>query len=203
MCSAGGYTRGKGALVSDDSVSRRYAGADPISPGNVGRRVALRRAELGLSRGEAACLAGVSEAYLQYMQYMEEQPADVMGRVLSRLAGKPKTGTRRSRGGDVDIVTGQGRASAQPTLEEMTSETRRERLGTHGIGRIAVAATRAGPIVLPVNYSVVDDVIVYRATAVLVRRWSVSRLGGSPVAALLRRCGVTGAWACGSHGDRW
>ncbi|WP_143626204.1 pyridoxamine 5'-phosphate oxidase family protein, partial [Streptomyces viridosporus] len=34
-------------------------------------------------------------------------------------------------------------------------------LGTHGVGRIAVS-TDEGPVIVPVNYGVVDDAVVFR-----------------------------------------
>ncbi len=133
---------------------------DPTRPGDIGRRIAYRRRELGLSRRQLAADAGVSP---QYVRYVEEQPAEVEPGSLLRLAGALRTTTGDLLGGDADLPPGGARAGAHPVLEEMTPPDCWERLGTHGVGRIALPA---GPAVdvLPVNYSVVDSSIVYRTT---------------------------------------
>lgn len=99
-----------------------------------------------------------------YLQYVEEQPADVAGPALIRLAGALDTSTSRLRGGDADIPPGQGRASARPTLEEITPERCWELLGACGVGRIALPIPGKAPSVMPVNYSIVDNTIIYRTT---------------------------------------
>jgi nitroimidazol reductase NimA-like FMN-containing flavoprotein (pyridoxamine 5'-phosphate oxidase superfamily) len=47
---------------------------------------------------------------------------------------------------------------------ELTERECRYLLGTHGVGRLAVT-TPAGPLVVPVDYGVVDGAIVFRTAA--------------------------------------
>ncbi|MGW3108770.1 helix-turn-helix domain-containing protein [Streptomyces sp. NPDC001100] len=127
--------------------------------GDLGRRIAVRRTALGLSREETADRAGVAASYLQYL---EEFPGAAPGRsVLLRLAAALDTTVTDLAGGSSDLTPGQGRAGSDPTFTELTVQECRELLSTHGLGRIAVP-TVSGPVVVPVNYSVVDGAIVYR-----------------------------------------
>ncbi|UUU26073.1 helix-turn-helix domain-containing protein [Streptomyces sp. DSM 40750] len=127
--------------------------------GDVGRRIAQRREELGLTREETAERAGTVPSYLQYL---EEQSTATPGTgVLIRLADALETTVDALRGGGADLPPGVGRAAGHPQLVELSTEECRARLSTHGVGRIAVS-TPVGPVVVPVNYSVVDDAVVFR-----------------------------------------
>lgn len=127
--------------------------------GDLGRRIAVRRTALDLSREETAERAGVAASYLQYL---EEFPGAAPGRsVLLRLAAALDTTVTDLAGGSSDLTPGQGRAGSTPTFTELSVEECRELLSTHGVGRVAVP-TASGPVIVPVNYSVVDGAIVYR-----------------------------------------
>ncbi|WP_328341007.1 helix-turn-helix domain-containing protein [Streptomyces violaceus] len=127
--------------------------------GDLGRRITQRRTELGLTRQETATQAGMAPAYLQYL---EERPtADPGAGTLLRLAGALKTTVWHLTGGDTELPPGLGRASRTPRFTELTEAECRSLLSTHGVGRLAVP-TDSGPVVLPVNYSVVDGAIVFR-----------------------------------------
>ncbi|ANS70148.1 DNA-binding protein [Streptomyces lincolnensis] len=118
-----------------------------------------RRTELGLTLGETAVRAGMSPVYLRYL---ERSPVAAPGRnVLLRLAGALETGVSALTGGDVDSPPGPGQAARHPELVALGGEECRQRLGTHGVGRIAVT-TAEGLTILPVNYSVVDGAIAFR-----------------------------------------
>ena len=65
------------------------------------------------------------------------------------------------RGGGIDLPPGQGIALLRPQLQDLGPDECRARLSTHGVGRVAVS-TPDGPAVVPVNYEVVDDAIVFR-----------------------------------------
>ncbi|GHK05059.1 helix-turn-helix domain-containing protein [Streptomyces sp. NPDC003753] len=128
-------------------------------PGNLGRRIALRREELGLSRKEAACRAGMASSYLQYL---EEQPTAAPGvSTLLRLAGALETTVLELTGGDVDLPPGLGQAGGHPKFTELSIRECRDLLCTHGVGRLAVP-TESGPVIVPVNYGVVGGSIVFR-----------------------------------------
>lgn len=137
--------------------------AAPSRSGDIGRRIAQRRAELGLSQEQVAEHAGVA---LGYLRYVEEQPADVGVGALVRIADALRTSTERLRGEGADLPAGQATAAPSPVLREMSPKACWERLGTHGVGRVALSSATA-PTVLPVNYTVVDDTIVYRTTPAL------------------------------------
>lgn len=127
--------------------------------GDLGRRITQRRTELGLSRQETATRAGMAPAYLQYLK--ERPTADPGAGTLLRLAGALKTTVWHLTGGDTRLPPGLGRAARTPRFTELTETECRSLLSTHGVGRLAVP-TDSGPVVVPVNYSVVDGGIVFR-----------------------------------------
>jgi hypothetical protein len=128
-------------------------------PTDLGRRLALRREELGLSREETACRAGMACSYLHYL---EEQPTAAPGvATLLKLAGALETTVLELTGGDVDLPPGMGQAGRHPKFTELSTQECGSLLSTHGVGRVAVP-TASGPVIVPVNYSVVDGAIIFR-----------------------------------------
>ncbi|WP_406864887.1 pyridoxamine 5'-phosphate oxidase family protein [Streptomyces sp. HUAS MG47] len=128
----------------------------PVHPrGDVGRRVAARRHELGLSREDLALRAGSAPGYIQYL---EEQPATPGVAFLLRLADALET--------TVPALT--GATDGPPPAEllrtvELDVGACWELLDTHGVGRIA-PHTPDGPVVLPVNYLVTEGEVAFRST---------------------------------------
>ena len=97
-----------------------------------------------------------------YLRYLEEQStAAPSAASLLRLAGALETTVRDLAGGDVDLPPGLGQAGRHPKFSELTTQECRELLSTHGVGRLAVT-TDSGPVVVPVNYSVMDGTLVFR-----------------------------------------
>lgn len=140
-----------------DSFPMSVTEGSPL--GDLGRRISVRRTALDLSREETADRAGMAASYLQYL---EEFPGAAPGRsVLLRLAEVLQTTVTDLAGGDSDQTPGPGRAGTDPTFTALTVQECRELLSTHGVGRVAVP-TVSGPVIVPVNYSVVDGEIVYR-----------------------------------------
>ncbi|GAA2404786.1 hypothetical protein GCM10010420_35500 [Streptomyces glaucosporus] len=139
------------------AVSDR-ASSEPSDPGDIGRRVALQRQRLGLTREEAASLAGMAPGYLAYL---EEHPASPSGPALLRLAAALETSVDWLRGGGAGRPPGRGVPARHPELRELDPDECRAHLTTHGVGRIAVT-TPEGPAIVPVNYQVVDDEIAFR-----------------------------------------
>ncbi|MEU8591224.1 pyridoxamine 5'-phosphate oxidase family protein [Streptomyces sp. NPDC048664] len=143
--------------------------------GNLGRRIALRREEVGLSREETANRAGMAPSYLQYL---EEQPTAAPGvSTLLRLAGALETTVLELTGGDVDLPPGLGQAGGHPTFAELTTRECHDLLSTHGVGRLAVQ-TSHGPAIIPLNYAVVGGSVVFRTAPDTVP----SQAAGSQVA---------------------
>jgi nitroimidazol reductase NimA-like FMN-containing flavoprotein (pyridoxamine 5'-phosphate oxidase superfamily) len=97
-----------------------------------------------------------------YLQYLEEHPGAAPGSgVLLRLADVLETTVRELTGGDSDVPHGLGRPAPAAGLVELSVPECRALLGTHGVGRLAVP-TVSGPVVVPVNYSLVGGAIVFR-----------------------------------------
>lgn len=131
--------------------------AGPV--GDIGRRLAQRRQELGLTLEQVAKRAGIVPGYLQYV---EEQPSAVPGPTfLLRVAEALQTSVQRLRGAEAGLPPGIGEAAAQPVLSPMGPDECLALLSDHGVGRVAVT-TGEGPAIAPVNYDVVDGAVVFR-----------------------------------------
>uniref|UniRef100_UPI00215D683D helix-turn-helix domain-containing protein n=1 Tax=Streptomyces sp. WELS2 TaxID=2749435 RepID=UPI00215D683D len=113
----------------------------------------------GLSRVETARRARMSPDHLAYL---EEGPGDPTLATLVRLADAFGTTVAALRGGGVQRPPGQGHALLHPELRDLGREECRTLLSTHGVGRVAVSGPDGLPVVVPVNYEVVEDAIVFR-----------------------------------------
>ena len=127
--------------------------------GDLGRRLAARRLQLGLTRRQAATRAGMAASYLRYL---EEHPGAAPGTgALMNLAEALETTVTELTGGGVDLPPGTGRAGRAPEFTKLRPSECRTLLAMHGVGRLAVP-TPSGPVIVPVNYTVVDGAIVFR-----------------------------------------
>ncbi|MBY8876249.1 helix-turn-helix domain-containing protein [Actinacidiphila acidipaludis] len=127
--------------------------------GDIGRRLALRRQELGLTREQVAERAGIAPGYLQYV---EEQPFASPGPTcLLRVAQALETSVPRLRGADAGLPPGLGEAADHPSLIPLGLRECLTLLSDHGVGRVAVT-TDDGPAIVPVNYVVTDGAVVFR-----------------------------------------
>ncbi|MFD9096629.1 helix-turn-helix domain-containing protein [Streptomyces collinus] len=127
--------------------------------GDLGRRIERRRTELGLSRAEVAFRAGMSEEYVAHLE--EHSTAAPDAGTLLWLAGALRTSPAELGGGHTGLPAGIGRAARDPRFRELDEEECRELMSSHGVGRIALSGDGA-PLVVPVNYSVVDGAVVFR-----------------------------------------
>ncbi|MFH8377465.1 helix-turn-helix domain-containing protein [Streptomyces cyaneofuscatus] len=125
--------------------------------GDIGRRVAARRLQLDLSRQDVALRAGAAPGYIQYV---EEQSATPGIGFLLRLADALETSVQELTGGTVDLPGGLGRAARGARMAELDETECRALLGDHGVGRVALN-DGDGPVVLPVNYQVVDGEVTF------------------------------------------
>ncbi|QGV77660.1 helix-turn-helix domain-containing protein [Streptomyces ficellus] len=141
----------------------RTAGAQShgLCRGDIGRRVAARRAQLGLSREEVAVRARSAPGYIQYL---EEQPATPGIGFLMRLSDALETSVVELTGGTADLAPGGAHAPLHPELVDLDLDECRTLLGTHGVGHVAVT-THDGPAILPVNYLVTDGEVVFRVAS--------------------------------------
>ncbi|WP_049571894.1 helix-turn-helix domain-containing protein [Streptomyces sp. SBT349] len=127
---------------------------------DVGRRVALRREQLGLSREDVAGRAGVAP---QYLRYLEERTASPSLGALTRVARALETTVAELSG--AEAAAGRATHPADHTgrtrITELDTDECHRLLGSHHIGRVAVS-TPEGPAIVPVNYALLDGAIVFR-----------------------------------------
>ncbi|MGW6210141.1 helix-turn-helix domain-containing protein [Streptomyces sp. NPDC055109] len=130
-----------------------------VAAGDLGRRLAARRLELGLTREEVAGASGMAPRYLAHL---EEHSGAAPGRgTMLTLAAVLRTTVSALTGGDADRAPGPGKAARAPEFIELSRTECGDLLGQHGVGRLGVS-TDQGPVVVPVNYSVIDGGVVFR-----------------------------------------
>ncbi|MBB6171564.1 transcriptional regulator with XRE-family HTH domain [Nocardiopsis mwathae] len=132
--------------------------------GDLGRRVAHRRAELGLSREELARRAGMHPGYIAYI---EEMPPQLTRGALHRLATALRTSEEALLGAESELPPGcHATSTGEAELDGLSVEECMELISCGGIGRLAFhIAGEAAPSVLPVNFALVDGAIVVRTRA--------------------------------------
>jgi nitroimidazol reductase NimA-like FMN-containing flavoprotein (pyridoxamine 5'-phosphate oxidase superfamily) len=147
--------------VQGEPEAKDEAGPRPMAdPGDLGRRVAQRRRELGLDREEVARRAAMDPGYLAYVE--ESSDARPSPAACTRLAVALGTTVNWLRGGGVEVPPGAHEPPKRtPVLEEMTDEECLAHLDPGGIGRIVFDDER-GPVALPVNFRMLDGSIVFR-----------------------------------------
>jgi len=127
--------------------------------GDLGRRLAERRGQLGLTAEEVATRAGMSPTYIRVL---ESSPSPVVSAAaLWRLADALDT--------SVDVISGSGRGappgrgdpSDRPDLCHLTIDECDALVAPGGVGRFVFVDDR-GPAALPVNFRVLDGDIVFR-----------------------------------------
>jgi nitroimidazol reductase NimA-like FMN-containing flavoprotein (pyridoxamine 5'-phosphate oxidase superfamily) len=133
----------------------------PPDPGDLSRRIALRRAELRLSRVQVAARAKIS---LRYLEYLEKFPSIPDARTLRQLAAALRTTPAALLGAGAEAAPGHAGLPAPPVVTKLFPAECRRLLEPGGVGRIAFS-TAAGPVVLPVNFVVLGGTIVLRTAA--------------------------------------
>jgi transcriptional regulator with XRE-family HTH domain len=127
--------------------------------GDLARRVAHRRQELGLTQREVAQRAGLNPGYLDYL---EHSPSVALPRgSLIRLAMALGTTVDYLRGSEVERPPGPGRTGPHPHLDILGKEECESHLAGGGVGRFVFLAEQ-GPVALPVNFRFADGDIVFR-----------------------------------------
>lgn len=139
----------------------------PAGRTDLGRRIAMRREELGLTRDQLGERCGADGAYITYLE--EHAAAPAVGSLL-RLADALGTTAAELSGATTEYPPGRGTAMLNAKLVELSDGECRRLLSTHGVGRIAVF-TPDGPAIFPVNYVVAGRDIAFRTSgdAVLAR----------------------------------
>ncbi|MGW5929832.1 helix-turn-helix domain-containing protein [Streptomyces anulatus] len=131
--------------------------APPPAKGDMGRRIAARRLQLGLSRQDVALRAGAAPGYIEYV---EEQPATPGIGFLLRLADALETTVEELSGSTGALPPGFGRGARRARMVELDEAMCWTLLGDHGVGRVALTL-EDGPVVLPVNYQVLDGEVMF------------------------------------------
>ncbi|MGI5466616.1 DUF1918 domain-containing protein [Streptomyces sp. CA-132043] len=156
-----------------ESLGVRGTASSASPPGSdFGRRVSHERQQLGLSRAEVADRAGMAENYLSYL---EQQPADPSAATVLSLAAALETTPDALRGAGVERPPGAGRAAHHPRLRELEPDECLRLVSSRGVGRLAIT-TAEGPQVLPVNYALLDETVVYRTAPGTVPAAAVGKL---------------------------
>ncbi|MGW1225011.1 helix-turn-helix domain-containing protein [Streptomyces sp. NPDC001515] len=126
--------------------------------GDIGRRVATRRKQLGLSRQEVALRAAAAPGYIEYVEeYSSTSPG--IGFLL-RLANALETTVEELTGAAGELPAGLARAAGRARMVELDASDSWALLGDHGVGRVALGGAD-GPVVFPVNYQVLDGEIMF------------------------------------------
>lgn len=129
----------------------------PQARGDIGRRVATRRKQLGLSRQDVALRAAAAPGYIAYV---EEQSATPGIGFLLRLADALDTTVEELTGGTVDLPTGLAKAARRSRMADLDETECWALLGDHGVGRVALTG-EDGPVLLPLNYQVMDGEVMF------------------------------------------
>jgi nitroimidazol reductase NimA-like FMN-containing flavoprotein (pyridoxamine 5'-phosphate oxidase superfamily)/DNA-binding transcriptional regulator YiaG len=130
----------------------------PPDPGDLSKRIARRRAELRLSTAQVAARARISRRYLEYLERYPSSPSPA---VLRLLAAALRTTPAALLGAGADTPPGLGARPEPAVTLKLTPAECRRLIAPGGIGRVAFT-TASGPVILPVNYTVVGPSIVIR-----------------------------------------
>jgi nitroimidazol reductase NimA-like FMN-containing flavoprotein (pyridoxamine 5'-phosphate oxidase superfamily)/DNA-binding transcriptional regulator YiaG len=127
-------------------------------PSELGEHVSRRRKDLKLSRQQLAELAGVSVPYLQYLETHPVMPTQA---ALRQLAAALLTTPETLLGAGTGSPSGQAGPSHRPALHTLTAVECYDLLSPGGVGRVAFT-TAGGPVILPVNYVMAEQAVVFR-----------------------------------------
>lgn len=127
-------------------------------PGDLSRRIASRRTELRLSIQQVAVRAQMSP---QFVDYLERYPARISTAGLRRLAAALETSSPVLLGAGSSAFPGRGRPVGSRALARLTKVECHRLIAPGGIGRVAFPTGR-GPVVLPVNFAMVANIILFR-----------------------------------------
>ena len=127
-------------------------------PGDLARRVAHCRTEIGVSVEEFAKSAGIDPDYLRYFE--KSPDARLSAGAFRLLALALETTPLALEGGEIDRPPGHGRAGRHSVLDTLTKEQCDAHLAVGGVGRVIFPTTR-GPVALPVNFEFTDGEVVF------------------------------------------
>lgn len=127
--------------------------------GDLGRRIAERRRELGMSEELLAERAGMNRAYLISLEHSPSPHPS--GAALRRLAVALGTTVQGITGGGALRPPGQARPQGPPQFEALEPKACGDLIADGGVGRFVFSSER-GPVALPVNFAVLDGDVVFK-----------------------------------------
>ena len=130
--------------------------------GDLGRRIAERRRELGLSLEEAAQRSGMDPTYLSSLE-ARSQPV-ISSTAFRHLATALETTVEALGGGGTQLPPGHGTPVGHLDLVALDPDECRRLIAEGGIGRVVFADDGAS-VALPVNFRTVDGDIVFRTNS--------------------------------------
>jgi hypothetical protein len=130
---------------------------------DLGRRIREQRERAGLTRAEAAELAGLAVGYVAYLESSED-PSPTHG-TLFRLAAALGTTAGALAGARLNLPPGGRSAAANPVLTTLSAAECRALIAPGGVGRLLFVEAGRGPVAIPVNYRVDGDDVVFRTAA--------------------------------------
>jgi nitroimidazol reductase NimA-like FMN-containing flavoprotein (pyridoxamine 5'-phosphate oxidase superfamily) len=144
--------------ISRSDPNQHETWPSPPDPGDLSKRIAQRRRELGLSPAQVAVRARLS---LRYLEYLERYPARPTPVALRQLAAALQTTPAALLGAGADVPPGHRRPADLRVISKLRPAECRRLIAPGGVGRIAFN-TGSGPVVLPVNFAVLADTLVIR-----------------------------------------
>ncbi|GAB2511773.1 helix-turn-helix domain-containing protein [Nocardiopsis aegyptia] len=148
------------------------------STGDLGRRAALRRVEIGLSREEVAERAGMAPGYVAYV---EEYTPLLTHSAMYRLAQALRTTPDQLLGAADEATPEQAAPPGTRTL--VVALTRHECMALiehGGVGRVAFVDPEGRvPLVQPVHYALIGSDVCFRASAVGALARALTHDGGA------------------------
>jgi transcriptional regulator with XRE-family HTH domain len=132
-----------------------------IVPGDLARRIAYRRRELGLTVEDLARQAGVDPGFLEYFE--QHSDAQLGSGTLNRIARVLQISPTSLLGGDKNRALGRGSALPGAILEPLTPAQCRAHLRDGGVGRVIFRASR-GPVAFPVNFRFSNGEVLLNTT---------------------------------------
>jgi transcriptional regulator with XRE-family HTH domain len=129
--------------------------------GDLGRRVAFRRRQLGLSYEEVGSRAGIAPGYVEYV---EHRHAKVSADALLRLAQALETRVDVLLGAHAETPAGAFSGSGvRQRLSQLDAAECIRLISPGGVGRVVYVGAD-GPEAFPVNYVVIGGAVLFRTT---------------------------------------
>jgi nitroimidazol reductase NimA-like FMN-containing flavoprotein (pyridoxamine 5'-phosphate oxidase superfamily) len=133
---------------------------DRHDAGDVGRRIAERQDELGLTIAQVAERAGMAADYLEYLEHTPT--ADPSSSALQRIALALELSVSDLLGGEHGRTHGRADAAPDPHLVTIGEEECEELLAGGGVGRV-VFRSAGRPVAFPVNFKMLADDVIFRS----------------------------------------